>query len=165
MLIDEQEADGKARIASSFFRSRAAGVQLEDEVRDFVRRNPRNFSAAERAAIRAAFPCQRQLQQLLAADAAVFGAALELVGLDIDSNPEPISQSFAAFAADLDLATAAGDLLLSPAELSDDLDLLDPALSALGTGGKIDRDDFDLLYRGAACRLGTVLDNQVADCL
>ena len=164
VLIDALESDGKAHIATSFFRSRAAGVQLEDEVRDFVRQNPRNFSAAERAAIRAAFPRQRELQQLLTADNAIFSGALELIGIDIDATPEPVSQSFADFDADLDLETAAGDLLISPEELSDTVDLLDPQFSALPAGGKIDRDDFDQLYRGAACVLTAVLNNQVADC-
>ena len=151
-------------IATSFFRSRAAGVQLEDEVRGFVRQNPRNFSAAERAAIRAAFPRQRELQQLLDADNAIFSRSLELIALDIDASPEPVSQSFADFDADVDLQTAAGDLLISPQELSDNLDLLNPVLSVLVAGGKVDRDDFNLLYRESACILTTVLENQVADC-
>jgi hypothetical protein len=164
VLSDALEGDGKARIATSFFRSRARGVQLQDEVRDFVRRNPRNFAADERAAIRAAFPRQRALQQLLAADNAIFGSALQISGLDIESSPEPVSQSFGAFAADVDLETAAGDLLVSPADLSSSIDLLDPAFSVLRDGGEIDRSDFDLLYRGAACILTAVLNNQVADC-
>jgi hypothetical protein len=164
VLIDALESDGTAHIATSFFRSRARGVQLEDEVRDFVRQNPRNFTAAERTAIRAAFPRQGALQQLLDADRAIFSRALELIGLDITASPEPVSQSFADFDADVDLVTAAGDLLISPADLSASIDLLDPAFSRLPAGGKIDRDDFDLLYRGAACTLTTVLNNQVADC-
>ncbi len=163
VLIDALESDRKAHIATSFFRSRAAGVQLEDELRDFVRQNPRNFAAAERAAIRAAFPRQRELQQILAADNAIYSRALELIGLDIDASPEPVSQSFTDFDADVDLAAAAGDLLLSPLELSDNLALLNPVLSVLEQG-KVDRDDFNQLYRESACLLTVVLENQVADC-
>jgi hypothetical protein len=162
VLIDALESDGKAHIATSFFRSRAAGVQLEDEVRDFVRQNPRDFAAAERAAIRAAFPRQRELQQILDADNALYSRALELIGLDINASPEPVSQSFADFDADVDLETAAGDLLISPAELSDNIDLLDPVLSVLVAGGKIDRDDFNAVYARSACILTIVLENQVA---
>ena len=161
VLIDALESDGRAQIATSFFRSRASGVQLEDEVRDFVRNNPRNFGAAERAAIRAAFPRQRELQQLLDGDNAIFSRSLELIGLDINSSPEPVSQSFADFDADVDLETAAGDLLVSPQELSDNIDLLDPVLSVLAGGGKVDRDDFNALYAKSACILTTVLENQV----
>lgn len=164
VLIDALESDGKAHIATSFLRSRAGGVQLEDEVHDFVRQNPRDFGAAERAAIRAAFPRQGELQQILAADNAIFSRALELIGLDIDSSPEPVSQSFADFDADVDLETAAGDLLITPAELSDNIDLLEPVLSVLAGGGRIDRDDFNQLYRESACILTVVLENQVADC-
>jgi serine/threonine-protein kinase len=164
VLIDALERDGKAQIATSFLRSRAGGVQLEDEVRAFVRQNPGNFAAAERAAIRAAFPRQRELQQLLDADNAIFSAALQRIGLDIDASPEPVSQSFADFDADVDLAAAAGDLLVSPEDLSANIELLDPALSVLAGGGKVDRDDFSALYASSACILTIVLNNQVADC-
>jgi len=123
--------------------------------------NPGNFSAAELAAIRAAYPRQAALQQLLAADRSFPSSALERIGLDIASTPEPVSQSFADFDADVDLATAAGDLLISAEELRQDLDLLDPVFSVLGGGGKLDRDDFNALYANAACILTVVLDNQV----
>src|SRR5262249_36950859 len=97
-------------------------------------------------------------------DNAIFSRALELIGLDIAASPEPVSQSFADFDADVDLETAAGDLLVSPADLRSNIDLLDPALSVLIGGGKVDRDDFSALYRESSCRLTTVLNNQVADC-
>ena len=160
VLIDAAESDGKAHIATSFFRSRADGVQLTDEVRDFVRNNPGNFAAAERAAIRAAFPRQRELQQILDADREIFSSALAGFGLDIEASPEPVSQSFADFDADVDLDTAAGDLLVSPDELSDNLDLLDPALSVLRQG-TIDRADFSALYARSACIITTMLENPV----
>jgi hypothetical protein len=161
-LVDVTESDFRAHIATSFFRSRAGGVQLTDQVRDFARANPDNFSAADLAAIRAAYPGQRALQQILDADRAVFSTALQRLGLDIATAPEPVSQSFSNFDADVDLATAAADLLISPEDLRQNLSLLDPVFSVLGAqGGKIDRDDFNTLYRGAACIFTTVLENQV----
>jgi len=162
LLADRSESDGRARIATSFFNSRAGGVELEDEVRAFVQANPGNFNAAERAAILAAYPPAAELQQLLAADRdAFFARALTRLDLDIDATPEPISQSFADFSADVDLATAAGELFVSAEELGDNLELLDPVFSVFAGGGRIDRDDFTLLYPGAVCILGTVLNNQV----
>ena len=161
VLVDGSESDQRARIATSFFRLRAGGVELEDEVRAFVQANPRNFNAAERAAIRAAYPAAAQLEQLLATDRDnFFSAALTRLGLDIDTAPEPISQSFADFNADVDLATAASELFVSAEELRDNLDLLDPVLSVFAGGGRIDRDDFDVLYPGALCVLSVVLENQ-----
>ncbi|MEO8179557.1 MAG: hypothetical protein ABI895_12060 [Deltaproteobacteria bacterium] len=162
VLADRSESDGRAHIATSFFASRAGGVELEDEVRAFVQANPGNFNAAERAAILAAYPSAAQLQQLLASDRdSFFNAALTRLGLDIDTTPEPISQSFADFNADVDLATAASELFLSQEELLDNIDLLDPVFSVLDGGGRIDRDDFTLLYPGAACIFTVVLENQV----
>ena len=61
----------------------------------------------------------------------------------------------------MDLATAAGDLLISAEELRQDLDLLDPVFAVLGNGGKLDRDDFNALYANAACIFSTLLNNQV----
>jgi len=160
VLVDRFESDGHAKIASSFFRSRANGMELTDEVRDFARANPGNFGAAERAAIRAAYPGQGALQQLLDEDRAFFSGALERIGLDIATRPEPVSQSFADFDADVDLATAAGDLLVTTEDLRQNLDLLDPVFSVLDAGGKLDRDDFNALYANAACIFSVVLENQ-----
>jgi hypothetical protein len=160
VLLDRLESDGHAKIATSFFRSRANGVELTDEVRDFARANPGNFSASELAAIRAAYPGPGALQLILDDDRASFSGALERIGLDIATRPEPMSQSFADFDADVDLATAAGDLFLTPDDLRDNIDLLDPVFSVLAGGGKLDRDDFNALYGNAACIFTVVLDNQ-----
>lgn len=161
VLLDLAESDFRAQIATSFFRSRANGVELEDQVRDFANANPRNFSAADLAAIRAAYPGRRALQQILDADRTFFSTALHRLGLDIATAPEPVSQSFANFDADVDLATVAADLLVSTEELQQNLDLLDPVFSVLRAGGRMDRDDFNVLYRGAACIFTTILENQV----
>jgi hypothetical protein len=45
--------------------------------------------------------------------------------------------------------------------LRQNLALLEPAFSVLRAGGKLDRDDFDVLYRSAACTFSVVLENQV----
>jgi hypothetical protein len=160
-LLDVTTPGALASVATSLFASRAQGVQLSDEVRSFVLANPGNFSAAERDAILAVYPAQGQLQQILAADRdGFFARALQLANLDINDTPEPISQSFLSFDADVDLATAAAELFVTPEDLRDNIDLLDPVLAVLDQG-RIDRSDFDQLYAGSVCILGVVLENQV----
>jgi len=161
VVIDITESDRRARVATSFFRLRAQGVAVEDEVRPFVLANPRNFRRAERNAILAAYPAADELQRLLDADRNNFlAASLSRLGQDIDDAPEPVSQTFADFSADVDLATAAGEIMVIPEDLRQNLLLLDPVLSVLD-GGTISRADFTQLYFSSMCTFSIVLNNVV----
>jgi len=161
VVIDLEASDFRASVANSYFRLRAQGVDVQDEVRPFVLANPGDFSAAERNAILAVYPAADDLEALLDADRSnFFAASLARLGQDIDAAPEPVSQTFANFNADVDLATAAGELMVTADNLRDNLALLDPALSVLD-GGRVDRGDFTQLYAQSFCILGVVLENQV----
>jgi len=161
VVIDIEQGDLHARMASSFLRLRAPGVVVQDEVRPFVLANPGNFNRAERDAILAVYPAADDLASVLGADRSnFFAASLAGLGQDIDDAPEPVSQTLANFNADVDLATAAGELMVTAEDLRENLALLDPALSVLD-GGSIARSDFDQLYTGATCIFGVVLENQV----
>lgn len=159
VLLDTNENDFRAKVARSYLRRRAQGVDVQDEVREFALQNTGEFTPAELERILAIYPEQAVLEQLLARDRDVFAQALAAAGLDIDS-PEPVSLAFLGFDADVDLATAAGDLMLSSEELEDNLAILDPALGVLGNGGRLDRDDFSALYLNSLCILSIVNNNQ-----
>lgn len=163
VLIDAAESDSRARIATSLLASRARGVELTDQVRGFVLANPGNFNAAERAEILALYPAAGELQQLLDFDRDAFVArALQAINLDIEAEPEPISQSFRDFSAPVDAATAAAELFVSTEQLVQELRLLDPSLESLASGGTVSREVFTAAYRSSLCILGVVLENQVA---
>jgi hypothetical protein len=66
---------------------------------------------------------------------------------------------FLRFDQDMRLEDAAGDLGLTPDELGENLDLLDPVLSTLDRG-VIDRDDFTAVFVDSLCILSTPLENQ-----
>jgi hypothetical protein len=159
LLLDTNLDDLRARIAHTYMREHAQGVRVEDEVRPFVLDNPGNFTPQERARILDLYPAAGALEQILDQDRERFAQALALAGVDIDDAPEPVSQAFLEFGADVDLATAAGDLLLDPLFLSRNLALLDPALQALD-GGSVERDLFSSLYVLSLCHLSVVLENQ-----
>ncbi|MEY2935792.1 MAG: hypothetical protein RL033_6541 [Pseudomonadota bacterium] len=165
VLLDSLESDNRARIATSFLRQRAQGVDVTDEIRAFVLANPGNFNPAERAAILAAYPAAVDLQQILDSDRDGFVArALQQLNLDIETTPEPISQSFTDFSAPVDAATAAAELFVTTGDLLANLDLVDPALAPLATG-TVSRDVFTANYRSSLCILSTVLENPVDSAL
>jgi hypothetical protein len=84
--------------------------------------------------------------------------ALQLADLPVQGGG-PVSSVFLRFDQDVRIEDAAGDLGLTPADLRDNLDLLNPALSALAQGS-LDRDDFTALYIDSLCRVSTPLENQ-----
>jgi hypothetical protein len=133
VVLDPAEDDQRAKVAHSYMREHAQGIGV--------------------------IPPEAGLDAILEQDRALVATALERAGLDIDDDPEPVSDTFVAFAADVDLTTAAGELLLSAEELRDNLALLDPALGALD-GGSVTRGLFEELYVESLCELSVVLENQ-----
>jgi hypothetical protein len=59
------------------------------------------------------------------------------------------------------LVDVAGELMVTPDDLRDSLDLLDPIFSVLDTG-TIGRRDFEMLFHQALCTLAIVNANQPA---
>jgi mono/diheme cytochrome c family protein len=72
---------------------------------------------------------------------------------------EPVSRVFLRFNLDMTIKDAAGDLGISADVLTDELNLLDPALKVLD-GSTIDRDDFSALYVVSLCELSVVNTNR-----
>ena len=79
---------------------------------------------------------------------------------------DPVGRVFARFTDDVKIQDAAGDLGLTPDELADTLDLLNPVLAvlkpskAIPLGGTIDRDDFTAQFVGALCFVTGTFENQ-----
>jgi hypothetical protein len=159
VVVDELENDLAAKVAHSYLREHAQGPEVEDQVRQFVTDNPSSFTPEEVAAILDAYSSEADLEQALAGDRSVFAQALQQLGLDIDDAPEPVAQAFVSFGSDVDLATAAGDLLVSEEFLRANLSLLHPALGVLD-GGTRSRDGFTRLYLQSLCLFSTPLENQ-----
>jgi serine/threonine-protein kinase len=84
--------------------------------------------------------------------------ALQAASLPIQGG-DPISTTFLRFDNDVRIEDAAGDLGLTPDELRDTLNLLNPVLSVLDRG-TLDRDDFTDLYVDSLCILSATLENQ-----
>jgi hypothetical protein len=160
LTLDTSQNNFRALVGVSYFRLRAQGVTPSDQIRQLALDEADRFTPAELTRIRELYPSAGELARIVAADRAAVESALAGIGIDIDAEPEPISQLFAEFDRDVDLDRAAGDLLISSDGLESNLALLDPALAGLGSGGFVDRDDFSVFYRQSLCILSVVNENQ-----
>ena len=171
ILLDSSQNNYRAVTMVSCANCHARGLlTVDDEVRDVVLANARNF-------INAGTLNQEQLEALeevyLEPDAfkarvdrdtdAFYNAALRQADLPLQGS-EPISTVFLRFDRDLNLKEAASVLGLSDTELDDFLTLLDPALGVLRRG-TIDRDDFTALYLESVCILSGANENRPDDAL
>jgi hypothetical protein len=158
-FIDSAEADDRVRAPLSGLRRHWPGINIGvDEVRAFVEADPDRFPPGTRASILLGYPGPEVISELLRRDyeqlmlPALNGALVD------PSLPEPISAVVADFTRDVDLDTAAGDLMVTREFLEENLNLLEPEFQVLD-GGTISRNDFSELYRGALCVLSVVQEN------
>lgn len=158
-FIDPTQLDFRARAPLSGLRLHPTGLSLAaDEVRDNVEANPGRFEAEDLAAIRAAYPGAEAIATLVQQEAEFF-TRRALAAANVDpALPEPISTVMDDFNRDVDLDTAAGELLVTREFLEENLNLLPPELSVLD-GGQISRSDFSELYLAARCVLSAVQEN------
>jgi hypothetical protein len=93
-------------------------------------------------------------------DAVADGASA--AGLPLNS-PGFVGAVLAPFDLDVDLGTAAGDLLFPADLMVNEINRLDPALSGLDDGFKIDRDDWGGLYVNSLCVVSVANQNRPSD--
>jgi tetratricopeptide (TPR) repeat protein/mono/diheme cytochrome c family protein len=91
-------------------------IEKADQVRDHVAKNPRGFSAKDRAAVRAIYPPRERFLALLRGDARRFQQAVARTGAPLTAT-EPIAALALRFEAELDLALAAAEAGVRPGEL------------------------------------------------
>jgi hypothetical protein len=168
ILLDTSQDNHRAITSISCANCHAAGfIPVKDEVEPIARANARQIGLdndeveqLERIYVKPdAFAAQ------VTSDSATFyQRALQQAELPIEGG-DPVSRVFIRFEDDVRLEDAAGDLGLTPDELADNIDLLDPVLSVLkpskkaATVGQIDRDDFTAQFIGALCFLSNSSKN------
>lgn len=158
LFLDSLEANLTYNIAESAITEFAEGVDVTDQVLQAALANP-NLSAEEKELVRTFYPQRSELSAILDDDRQQFYArALVLAGLDIN-DPEPIGPLLDDFDADVDLATAAGDVLFRPEAFQRNIQELPEPVHILGSGGRLDRDDWTSLYVQSLCILSVALEN------
>jgi serine/threonine-protein kinase len=162
ILLDTNQNNFRAITSVSCSNCHASGfIPVVDEVREIALQNAREIGLDrdEVEQLEGIYVSPQEFSRQVQEDSQGFyQRALQLADLPIQGG-DPVSSVFLRFDQDLRIADAAGDLGLTPDDLADNLDLLDPVLSVLDQG-TLDRDDFTNVYIDSLCRLSTPLENQ-----
>jgi len=162
ILLDTNQNNFRAITSVSCSNCHAAGlIPVVDEVRDIAIANARDIglNRDEVEQLEGIYVSPQEFARQVTEDSQGFyQRALQLADLPIQGG-DPVSNVFLRFDQDMRIADAAGDLGVTPNELQDNLDLLDPVLSTLDRG-VIDRDDFTAVFIDSLCIMSTPLENQ-----
>jgi hypothetical protein len=162
ILLDTNQNNFRAITAVSCSNCHASGfIPVVDEVRDIAVSNARTIGLDrdEIEQLEGIYVSPQEFARQITDDSQQFyQRALQQADLPVQGG-DPVSTVFLRFDQDMRLEDAAGDLGLTPDELGDNLDLLDPVLSTLDKGS-IDRDDFTAVFVNSLCILSTPLENQ-----
>jgi len=169
ILLDTNQNNFRAITSVSCSNCHATGlIPVVDEVRDIAIANARTIGLDrdEVEQLEGIYVAPDAFARQVKQDSEGFyQSALQRAELPIQGG-DPLSRVFLRFDQDITLADAAGDLGLSPDELDQNINLLDPVLAVLGStraspgGGTLDRDDFTQQYLGALCELQQSSENQ-----
>jgi mono/diheme cytochrome c family protein len=162
ILLDTNQNNFRAITSVSCSNCHATGfIPVVDEVRDIAVANARDIGLDrdEVEQLEGIYVSPQEFARQVTDDSQGFyQAALQRADLPIQGG-DPVSSVFLRFDQDISIKDAAGDLGLTPNELQDNLDLLNPVLSVLDRG-TLDRDDFTALFVDSLCILSTPLENQ-----
>jgi hypothetical protein len=157
VFLDVNLSNFRASAPLSLLREHSPRVNVRDEVRSFVSANPALYEADTRDWILEQYIDPAELEALLDSEAQTL-VVPALIRAGVTSSSEPISATVDAYDDDVTLVDLAGELMVPPDELIDNLNLLDPAFAVL-EGGAMVRDDFAALFHQALCTLAVVNEN------
>lgn len=165
VLVDSTQRDGRVRNSISCGQCHAAGIlPMTDEVRAYVGDNRFEFDADTLGEVEDTFLAQPEIDDLIRQDAELYDVALARAGVEATGG-DPIAAAYLRFDGAVTLASAAGELGVTPDELERELGLLsaqvDGSLATLRTHG-LRREQFDALYLPALCVMQAVGDNRPA---
>jgi mono/diheme cytochrome c family protein len=162
ILLDTNQNNFRAVTSISCSNCHAQGlIPVVDEVREIALLNARNsgLNNDEVEQLRNTYPEPAEFARIVEQDSSNFyQRALSDAQVPLQGG-DPVSSVFFRFDQDMFLKDAAGDLGLTPDELEENLNLLNPALGVLDDG-TLDRDDFTQFYVDSLCILQLVGENQ-----
>jgi hypothetical protein len=162
ILLDTNQNNFRAITSVSCSNCHANGfIPVVDEVAAVSLRNARSIglSRDEIEQLEAIYVSPQVFAETVKEDSdGFYKRALEQAGLPTTGG-DAVSNVFLRFDADIRLEDAAGDLGVTPQDLSDNLNLLDPVLTVLRRG-TISRDDFTALYISSLCELNFTQENR-----
>jgi hypothetical protein len=161
ILLDTNQNNFRAVTSISCSNCHAGGlIPVEDEVREIALQNAivSNLNADEVEQLENVFPEAPEFARIVEQDTtSFFKRALSEANVPAEGG-DAVSTVFFRFDQDIVIADAAGDLGLSPDQLDNNLNLLEPELGVL-RNSTLDRDDFTQFYVASLCRLQIAGDN------
>jgi len=158
ILLDTFQDDFIARTSISCAGCHAQGFNpVVDEVGPFVQDHRTEFNRDDFEAVEEVYLPSKDFGEIVTEDSLAYQRSVGLAGVPTERR-DPVSNTFLRFDGDVDLATAAGDLGVSPDELKRNLGSLDPSLRVLEKL-KIDRNAFTALFAESLCVMQTVSAN------
>jgi serine/threonine-protein kinase len=162
ILLDTNQNNFRAITSVSCSNCHATGlIPVIDEVRDIAVANARDIGLDrdEVEQLQGIYVSPAEFARQVTEDSESFyQSALRRADLAVQGG-DPVSSVFLRFDQDLTIKDVAGDLGVTPGELDDDLDLLDPTLAVLQRG-TLDRDDFTAVFVDSLCVMSSNLENQ-----
>ena len=158
ILLDTFQDDFVARTSVSCSNCHAQGFNpVVDEVGPFVRENRRRFVRDDFEAVTEVYLEPAEFAEIIEQDSSVFLQSLQRAGLPTTGS-DPVAGSYLRFNLDIDLASAAGELGVTPEDLRDNLNLLDPALITLRQT-TVEREDFTASFEESLCIMQSISNN------
>jgi len=161
ILLDTNQNNFRAITSVSCSNCHVSGfIPVVDEVAPVSLRNARSIGLDrdEIEQLEALYVSPQEFARTVKEDSESFYlSALQRAGLPTTGG-DSVSNVFLRFDADIRLEDAAGDLGVTPKDLGDNLNLLDPVMSVLERG-TISREDFTALYISSLCALSLTLEN------
>ncbi|MBL8796921.1 MAG: WD40 repeat domain-containing protein [Planctomycetia bacterium] len=116
VVSDPKRPDRAVEAGLSCMSCHVRGVNFkDDQVREYVEKNPKSFPRADRELIKALYVPRDKMRDLMSRDADQFKTAVEKTGAKV-STTETITTMVLRYEADLDLQTAAAEVGLEPEE-------------------------------------------------
>lgn len=116
IVSDPRRPDRAVEAGVSCMSCHLAGINPKtDQVRDHAAKNPKSFSRTEAEVIRAIYPPEATMKQLMDEDAERYRAAVAKTGAKV-TKTEPVSTLTLRYEADMDLETAAAEAGFAPEE-------------------------------------------------
>jgi len=166
VVIDPAQNNGIVINGASCHTCHNAGmITFTDTVRQYVIDNAREFDNETFEAVMEQYPDADEFQNQMDLDSAMHVNAVAKAGVP-KGTPDPITRTFLDFTlGNLTLEKAAGELNVTPEELKENIQQLDPRLGVLTVkDAYVDRNVFTDAYLDALCELQVVSDNVPLNC-
>jgi hypothetical protein len=165
VVIDPSQNNGTVTNGASCHSCHNAGlIPFDDTVREYVLDNRLDFDAQTFEDVQEQYPTNEEWLDIFRFDSETHITATERSGVP-RGTPDPIGRVFLDFQlGDVTTALAAGELGVTPEDLVNEANRLDPRFDFGTLAGRTDRNTFTDAYLDSLCIMQSASQNQPANC-